>query len=520
MVNPHRIKYAGVSSDELNMIDLIMDVAFDSDNGETSSFLSRSAVQSESHDGRYKPTTRYKYDENFAPKFTFTKQDFSDFSLDEVRIILKYLTSKDTTALLEVFYDDSNVVAWAAIGGWTEINLQKLANNRTVGITAVFSAVHPFALSDVYKVKLYPASYEDATVHYWEAAYVSGNTTPTYFITDERDIRVGTKMYSVSSEITESIVNVPMTLYSAVYEINDSGYKLKDAVITLTYIGSRTKRTYGNKVTIHVDTDDNKPIYPRITVNHGYSEVSTPTPHIVVPLPTHVTFDNIADMAGYVENTIYHNDIANEYYYKAYTPSFTSSTTLPDYAGWQIEEVDRPYTSEDTFAANKFYYYEYDNMYYWKFGRTFYEEPSLPVYGDWVVREVDRVYTSADAFEDKTIYHYNNTYYWMAPHSFYKSSEQPGISTTSVKIVNQYYDVFNTSNHTVETIVKNNSPTERIVMDGTNKLIFSNNTRRIIGDDFVNWQWLELYDGKNEVTIEGNCEVTLEWREVRKVGEY
>jgi hypothetical protein len=43
--------------------------------------------------------------------------------------------------------------------------------------------------------------------------------------------------------------------------------------------------------------------------------------------------------------------------------------------------------------------------------------------------------------------------------------------------------------------------------------------RRILGNDF-NQQWLELYDGKNEITVEGNCEVTLSWREARKVGEY
>jgi hypothetical protein len=67
-------------------------------------------------------------------------------------------------------------------------------------------------------------------------------------------------------------------------------------------------------------------------------------------------------------------------------------------------------------------------------------------------------------------------------------------------------------------IVKNNTGTEKIVLDGANKIVSSNRTRRVFGDDF-NLQHLELYDGKNEITIEGNCEVTLEWREARKVGE-
>jgi hypothetical protein len=69
-------------------------------------------------------------------------------------------------------------------------------------------------------------------------------------------------------------------------------------------------------------------------------------------------------------------------------------------------------------------------------------------------------------------------------------------------------------------VVKNNNTTEIVTLDGANKIISSNSVNRIFGDDFVDWQWLELYDGKNEIAIEGNCEVTLEWRCVRKIGEW
>ena len=329
MVSPHHIKYAGVSSDELNMLDLIMCVALDSDNGETNTYLSRSAVQSESHDGRYKPTVRYKFDEVFAPKFTFLKKDFSDFSMNEVRLLLKYLTSKDTTALLEVFYDDSNVVSWAAIGGWTEINLQKLANHRTIGATAVFSSVHPFALSDLYAV---------------------------------------TKTISSATD---------------------------------------------NKITIEIDTDDNKPVCPRITIEHKGS---------VVNIPSGTALTYLSDM---VENTAYFN-----------------GTT-----------------------------------YYWKT-----ENSTDPIY-------------------------------------FHSSTKDPGLSTTSVRFRNTHTDFFNQTTVLNSTIVKNNNTTEVVTLDGANEIASSNSVNRIFGDDF-NLQWLELYDGKNEIAIEGNCEVTLSWREVRKVGEY
>lgn len=275
MISPHRIKYRGVESTELNILDLIMCVAFDSDNGETNTFLNREAVVSETYDGRYKRVHRYKYNESFSPKFTFMKKDFGNFTIDEVRQVIKWLTSTDTTALLDVYYDDSNVVAWSTIGGWTEISTYKLANNRTVGIVATFEAVTPYAMSDLYTV------------------------TKTITSTD-------------------------------------------------------------NKITINIDTDDNKPVYPRVTIQ-----------------------------------------------------------------------------------ANN----------------------------------------------------------------------------ASMKFINKHTDFFNVSKSYNSLALTNNTSGEKIVVDGANKLISSSSTRRIFGDDF-NWVWLELYDGKNEITVEGNCTVTIEYREVRKVGEY
>lgn len=329
MVSPHRIKYRGVESTELNILDLIMCVAFDSDNGETSTYLNREAVVSETYDGRYKRVHGYKYSESFSPKFTFMKKDFGNFTMEEVRQVLKWITSADTTALLDVYYDDSNVVAWSAIGGWTEISTYKLANNRTVGITATFEAITPYAMSDLY-----------------------------------------TATKTISSAVD-------------------------------------------NKITIEIDTDDNKPVYPRITIEHSGS---------VVNIPTGTVLTYLSDM---VENTVYFNGAT----------------------------------------------------YYWKT-----ENSTDPIY-------------------------------------FHSSITNPSLSTTSVRFRNTHTDFFNQSRVLDAVVVKNNNSTEKIVLDGANKIVSSDSVRRIFGDDF-NWQWLELYDGKNEITIEGNCEVTLEWREFRKVGEY
>jgi hypothetical protein len=373
MISPHKIKFNKISSDELNVLDLIMCVAFDSDNGETDSFLNRESVASETHDGRYKRVARYKYSDMFSPKFTFMKKNFGDFTKDEVRQVLRWLTSIDTTSLLDVYYDDSDAISFSAIGGWTEINTYKFANNRTVGITATFEAVTPYAFSDLYTVTKTIASAAD------------------------------------------------------------------------------------NKITINIDTDDNQPVYPRITIKER---------NIVVPVAAGTTFNIYSDM---VPNTVYYNG-AN-YYWKSDETALVTGATEPDY-GW-------PKVTRDT------------------------------------------VYSANDEIKEETVYYYTSDqkYRWIDPYTFKSSTSDPKLTTTSVRIINKHYDFTGRLSSTSTMVVKNNGSTEDITVDGANKVLSSSSPRRIFGDDF-DWAWLPLYDGKNELTIEGNCDVTLEYRCVRKIGEY
>ena len=329
MIAPNRIKFQKIFSNELNIPDLIMECAFDSDNSEVSTYLNRESVSVESYDGRRNNTIGYKYNERFSPRFTFMKNGFGDFDSYELRAVLKWLTSSDTPTLLDVYYDDSNVIEFSAIGNWTDISSYKLANSRTVAVVATFESIHPFALSDLY---------------------------------------TATKIISSATD---------------------------------------------NKITIDIDTDDNKPVYPRIKINHRGA---------VVNIPEGTTLNALSDM---VENTVYFN-----------------GTT-----------------------------------YYWK------TAPST-----------DEIY-------------------------FNKSTTKPNIESTSIRLRNTHTDFFNVSKTFDAVVVKNNTNTEEIVLDGANKIVSSNSERRIFGDDF-NLQWLELYDGKNTIAIEGNCEITLEWRTAIKCGEY
>lgn len=373
MISPKKIKFGGIFSNELNMPDLIMDCAFESDNSEVSSFLNREAVVSETYDGRRRHITSFKYTENFAPKFTFLKKGFMDFTQEDVRVLLKYLTSQDTTSLLEVYDDNSNIISFTSIGNFSEIQLYKIANKRVVGVTAVWDSISPFCFSNLYTF----------------------TKTPT--ATD-------------------------------------------------------------NKLTIDIDTDDNQPVYPRITIKEKGTLVS---------IPTGTVFNIYSDM---VPNTVYYN--GTNYYWKSDVPALVAGAKAPNY-GWP--KVTR-----------------------------------------------SKAYSNSDEIKEETIYYYTSDkkYRWIDPYTFKSSTANPNLTTTSVRIINRHYDFLGNLANSAITTVKNNGSSETVIIDGANKVISSSNVKRIFGNDFVSWSWLPLYDGKNELTIEGNCEIEISYREARKIGEW
>lgn len=150
MISPHRVKFNNLYSVDF---DLICDVSFDGDDGETSTSLSREMVVSEVYNGRQRRMYGSKYSNMFSPKFTFTKNDFGDFSEEDQRKVLSWLTSKSTPSFLSVFNDDSEVVWFECLGGWQEINTYKLANGRVAAITATFESSAPYAFSTIQTVE-------------------------------------------------------------------------------------------------------------------------------------------------------------------------------------------------------------------------------------------------------------------------------------------------------------------------------------------------------------------------------
>ena len=210
MINPHRIVYNKFCSVDF---DLLCDVAFDSDNGESSSFLNREAIASESYKGEYRRVHNYKYTDVLAPTFTFIKRGFEDFTFEEQRKVISWLTSKSTASFLTVYYDDSDVVSFELLGAFTEINTYKIANNRTVGFTAIFESVSPWAFSPI-RTKVIDINNQSTTIK----LSLDEPESPIY-------PRVTIKQDSISSvvPISHAMTDTDRWMSNTVYYYSDDG---------------------------------------------------------------------------------------------------------------------------------------------------------------------------------------------------------------------------------------------------------------------------------------------------------
>ena len=136
---------------------------------------------------------------------------------------------------------------------------------------------------------------------------------------------------------------------------------------------------------------------------------------------------------------------------------------------------------------------------------------------------IDHAMTDMDVWIENTVYYYpvDAKYYWIDLNGVKYTSDthDSHIELTSVAIKNVYTDDMG-EKHIFDTVVKNNIKGETVILDGANQVVSSSRANgRIFGNDF-DFEWLPLYEGKNELSFVGNCDVTIEYRCPIKCGEY
>lgn len=143
MIAPYKINYDGLSS--LDM-DFFTELSFDGDSGNVNTFLTRENVETVHYDGR-KTIHRAKYNESLEISITFIKNNYGDIDDESNRRFLAWVTANDKPGWLDIYKDDSEVVAYRVFGNWTSIEQYKLANSRVVGYICTFTSSHPYAFS-------------------------------------------------------------------------------------------------------------------------------------------------------------------------------------------------------------------------------------------------------------------------------------------------------------------------------------------------------------------------------------
>ena len=182
MISAQRIEWANLDSREF---DLVTCFSFDSDDGNTPSFLNQDGIYTEHYDG-HRTVHRAKKNEFFNPTFTLIKDGFGDFTIEEQRKVLSWL-SIEKPGWLNVYHDDSNVVSYRCFGTWESIELYKLGNGRVVGYVVSFASSHAHAWSHKFVYPDHRTSMEEISDNDETNDYLTVSESQTFTITCDTD---------------------------------------------------------------------------------------------------------------------------------------------------------------------------------------------------------------------------------------------------------------------------------------------------------------------------------------------
>lgn len=118
--------------------------SFDHDNGAFDTFLNMEQVFTSSYDGTKKHLYGLKYNSSASISITLIKCDGTDFSIDDNRKILKWLTGCRQASWLDFYVSEQ--LLYSFFGAVTNCQQQKL-DARVIGMIITFESVHPWAYS-------------------------------------------------------------------------------------------------------------------------------------------------------------------------------------------------------------------------------------------------------------------------------------------------------------------------------------------------------------------------------------
>lgn len=119
-------------------------IAFDADNGLNDTFLSTDQIITESYNGIYDKVYGSKYNSKPEINISVIKSDGTNFSVNDNRKILKWVTGCMMPSWLDLY--DGDTLQYSYFVTCTNVQQFKL-DARIIGMTLTFTSVKPFAYS-------------------------------------------------------------------------------------------------------------------------------------------------------------------------------------------------------------------------------------------------------------------------------------------------------------------------------------------------------------------------------------
>lgn len=209
--------YLGKNSADLGYII----VAFDADNGEHDTFLGMDQIYTESYNGTKRNLYGSKYNSVAAIDITFIKKDGSDFTMDENRMLLRWLTGRQTASWLDFYVGDT--VVYSFYGSVSSVSQRKL-DARVIGMKVHFESIHPWAYS----------SMQTFNCHFGQAALQ---------INDEGYIFKGSEESSLLEIDEEGILYNDSGTFTVTFSQEEDGTAYSDTAVNLN-INNETDDLY------------------------------------------------------------------------------------------------------------------------------------------------------------------------------------------------------------------------------------------------------------------------------------
>lgn len=119
-------------------------VAFEPDSGFTDTFLGMDQVYEDYYDGTKRFLYGARYNNKATINVTLIKADGSDFTINDNRKVLKWLTGSRIASWLDLYQGD--IIKYSFLGTVTNAEQYKL-DGRVVGLSFEFSSITPWAYS-------------------------------------------------------------------------------------------------------------------------------------------------------------------------------------------------------------------------------------------------------------------------------------------------------------------------------------------------------------------------------------